>query len=189
MPSRLIRRSRPFIATKVSLSWWIWAVPWCWNGSRVSTRRAADKVHLCEAPLVEGAIAAAVEAAIGSDIKQVLARGADSKSSALGIVSNTSSVVSSNEQRTKTKDNRQKKPTDCSQSFRITRPSSGSIRYDSNPISVPNQVRNLTRDTEPARAESINQVATLGAPGTRTGYHSSRLWCGWGAGCICISRS
>ena len=46
-----------------------------------------DKVHLCEAPLVEGAIAAAVEAALGSDIKQVLALrtgGAGSKSSAIG---------------------------------------------------------------------------------------------------------
>jgi len=64
--------------------------------------------------------------------------GADSKSSAIGLVSSPSSVVSSNKGQ-QTKDNRQKKPTDCSQSFRITRPSSGSIRYDSNPISVPNQ--------------------------------------------------
>jgi len=63
-----------------------------------------------------------------------------------------------------TKDNRQKKPTDCPQSFRITRPSSGSIRYDSNPISVPNQGAELN-EAPNLRAESINQVATLGASG------------------------
>lgn len=50
-----------------------------------------DKVHLCEAPLVEGAIAAAVAAASGSDIQQVIAeaRGAlVAKATQLGVAHN-----------------------------------------------------------------------------------------------------
>ncbi|MCA9937233.1 MAG: PTS-dependent dihydroxyacetone kinase phosphotransferase subunit DhaM, partial [Anaerolineales bacterium] len=47
-----------------------------------------DRVHLCEAPLVEGAIAAAVQAAVGSSAAQVMAeaRGAlTAKRQQLGI--------------------------------------------------------------------------------------------------------
>jgi len=91
--------------------------------------------YLCEAPLVEGAIAAA-GGCYGSDIKVLAGTGgADSKSSAIKSVIRRQSSVAMNKGQ-QTKDNRQKKPTDCSQSFRITRPSSGS--HDSNPISVPN---------------------------------------------------
>jgi len=65
--------------------------------------------------------------AAGSDIKQVLAeaREALTAKAAIGYSQYTSSVAMNKGQQTK--DNRQKKPTDCSQSFRITRPSSGSI--------------------------------------------------------------
>lgn len=54
------------------------------------------KVYLCEAPLVEGAIAAAVAAAAGCDIEQVIAEARGSlaaKAAQLGVVSNPLSVI------------------------------------------------------------------------------------------------
>lgn len=125
-----------------------------------------DKVHLCEAPLVEGAIAAAVAVATGSDIEQVIAeaRGAlAAKAAQLSVVSSPLSVVSNNEKPTT---NQAQKPKEIRLTVRNrlglhARPAAQFVataaRFQSQI-----KVQNLTRGSEPVRAESINQVATLG---------------------------
>lgn len=119
-----------------------------------------DKVHLCEAPLVEGAIAAVVAAAARRDIQQVMAeaRGALlAKASQLGIVSSPPSVVNS-------------QVASPARELRITvsnrlglhaRPAAQFVttvaRFQSQIF-----VQNLSRGTDAVRGDSINQVATLG---------------------------
>ena len=115
---------------------------------------------------MEGAIAATVEAAIGSDIKQVLAEAREAlaaKAAQLGIVSSPSSVVSSNEQRTIDK-GQQTKEIRLTVRNRLGLHARPAAQFVTTATRFQSQirVRNLTRDTEPARAESINQVATLG---------------------------
>ncbi|MEH1954195.1 MAG: phosphoenolpyruvate--protein phosphotransferase [Nostoc sp.] len=120
------------------------------------------KVHLCEAPLVEGAIAAVVAAAAGMDIHQVMAeaRGALlAKATQLGLVSSPLSVV--------TPTTNVESPT---AEIRLivnnrlglhARPAAQFVataaRFQSQIL-----VRNLTRNTELVRGDSINQVTTLG---------------------------
>ena len=125
-----------------------------------------DNVHLLEAPLVEGAIAAAVEAAAGSNIEQVMAeaRGAlAAKATQLGVVSSPLSVVSSKEQRTTDEGHRTKelRLTVRNQLGLHARPAAQFVataaRFQSQIT-----VRNLTRGTEYVRSESINQLAMLG---------------------------
>ncbi|MEH1948178.1 MAG: phosphoenolpyruvate--protein phosphotransferase [Nostoc sp.] len=122
-----------------------------------------EKVYLCEAPLVEGAIAAVVAAAAGRDIHQVMAeaRGAlVAKATQLGVVSRPLSVVSPITTNIES-------PT---QEIRLVvsnrlglhaRPAAQFVataaRFQSQIL-----VRNLTRNTELVRGDSINQVTTLG---------------------------
>ncbi len=124
-----------------------------------------QKVYLCEAPLVEGAIAAVVAAAAGNNIQQVMAeaRGAlAAKATQLGGVSSTSSVVDS--------DIPASNPESPTQEIRLivsnrlglhARPAAQFVataaRFQSQIL-----VRNLTRNTQLVRGDSINQVTTLG---------------------------
>ncbi|NMG08469.1 phosphoenolpyruvate--protein phosphotransferase [Brasilonema sp. UFV-L1] len=126
-----------------------------------------SKVHLCEAPLVEGAIAAAVTAASGSNIQQVIAqaRGAlVAKATQLGV--NVSHIL--------------EETTDVSTSFVNEEQMTKEIRLTvRNPLGLHARpaakfvataarfqsqvkVRNVTKGTEAVRADSINQVSTLG---------------------------
>ncbi|MUG99333.1 HPr family phosphocarrier protein, partial [Scytonema sp. UIC 10036] len=128
------------------------------------TTEQQQKVHLCEAPLVEGAVAAAVAAASGSNIQQVMAeaRGAlTAKATQLGV--NTSpSFVSSQEQTT---NNQEQTTKEIHLTIRNrlglhARPAakfvSTAARFQSQIL-----VSNLTIGTAAVRADSINQVATL----------------------------
>ncbi|MDZ8235722.1 MAG: phosphoenolpyruvate--protein phosphotransferase [Nostoc sp. ChiQUE01a] len=124
-----------------------------------------QKVYLCEAPLVEGAIAAVVAAAAGNNIQQVMAeaRGAlVAKATQLGGVSSTSSVVDS--------DIPASNPESPTREIRLivsnrlglhARPAAQFVataaRFQSQIL-----VRNLTRNTQLVRGDSINQVTTLG---------------------------
>jgi multiphosphoryl transfer protein len=121
-----------------------------------------QKVHLCEAPLVEGAIAAVVAAAAGRDIHQVMAeaRGALlAKATQLGVISSISVVT----------------PTITA----IESPTREIRLIVSNPLGLHARpaaqfvataarfqsqvlVQNLTRNTQLVRGDSINQVTTLG---------------------------
>ncbi len=125
-----------------------------------------QKVHLCEAPLVEGAIAAVVAAAAGRDIHQVIAEAHGAllaKATQLGVVSRPLSLVSHN---TQAKTNIES-PT---REIRLivsnhlglhARPAAQFVataaRFQSQIL-----VQNLTRNTELVRGDSINQVTTLG---------------------------
>lgn len=123
-----------------------------------------EKVYLCEAPLVEGALAAVVAAAAGGDIQQVLteARGAlAAKAAQLGI-SSTETITALNPQTSN--------PELHTREIRLTltnrlglhaRPAAQFVATASR-FQSQIQVQNLTRNTEAVRGDSINQVATLG---------------------------
>lgn len=122
-----------------------------------------QKVYLCEAPLVEGAIAAVVAAASGRDIHQVMAeaRGALlAKATQLGLVSSSLSLL------TPTTTNLESPTPEIRLivSNRLglhARPAAQFVgtaaRFQSQIL-----VQNLTRNTELVRGDSINQVTTLG---------------------------
>ncbi|MHC5850022.1 phosphoenolpyruvate--protein phosphotransferase [Nostoc sp.] len=120
------------------------------------------KVHLCEAPLVEGAIAAVVAAAAGMDIHQVMAeaRGALlAKSTQLGLVSSPLSVV--------TPTTNVESPTAEIRlivSNRLGLHARPAAQFVATAARFQSQilVRNLTRNTGLVRGDSINQVTTLG---------------------------
>ncbi|MEH2009490.1 phosphoenolpyruvate--protein phosphotransferase [Nostoc sp.] len=121
-----------------------------------------QKVYLCEAPLVEGAIAAVVAAAAGGDIHQVIAeaRGALlAKATQLGVVSNTLSDV--------TPTTTQESPTPEIRlivSNRLGLHARPAAQFVATAARFKSQilVQNLTRNTELVRGDSINQVTTLG---------------------------
>ncbi|MGV0104185.1 phosphoenolpyruvate--protein phosphotransferase [Nostoc sp. DSM 114160] len=121
-----------------------------------------QKVYLCEAPLVEGAIAAVVAAAAGRDIHQVMAeaRGALlAKATQLGV-SSPLSVVSPTTTNTESP-TREIRLIVSNRLGLHARPAAQFVataaRFQSQIL-----VRNLTRNTELVRGDSINQVTTLG---------------------------
>ncbi|WP_375478957.1 phosphoenolpyruvate--protein phosphotransferase [uncultured Nostoc sp.] len=121
-----------------------------------------EKVFLCEAPLVEGAIAAVVAAAAGRDIHQVMAeaRGALlAKATQLGVSSPlsvvspiTTNIESPTPEIRLIVSNRLGLHARPAAQFVAT-----AARFQSQIL-----VRNLTRNTELVRGDSINQVTTLG---------------------------
>ncbi|MFB2881892.1 phosphoenolpyruvate--protein phosphotransferase [Floridanema aerugineum] len=136
-----------------------------------------QKVHLCAAPLVEGAIAAVVAAASGSNIEQVIAEAQGAlvaKASQLGItidLSNKEYIRQAGCLPHKS-DNAQPiaKLETVTQEIRLTinnrfglhaRPAA---QFVSVVARFPAQVwvQNLTKGTQFVRGDSINQVATLG---------------------------
>ncbi|MEH2122343.1 phosphoenolpyruvate--protein phosphotransferase [Nostoc sp.] len=124
-----------------------------------------QKVHLCEAPLVEGAIAAVVATAAGRDIHQVMAEAGGAllaKATQLGVVSRPLSVVSSNTPTTNGESPTPEIRLIVSNRLGLhARPAAQFVataaRFQSQIL-----VQNLTRNTELVRGDSINQVTTLG---------------------------
>lgn len=125
-----------------------------------------SKVRLCEAPLVEGAIAAAVQAAAGADIEQVLAeaRGAlAAKTAQLGMTQMPPSGICVGGQMTN--DQRQ-------QTTEIHLTIQNYLGLHARPaaklVAIAAQfqshitLQNLTSGSESVNAKSINQVVTLG---------------------------
>ncbi|MBF2063742.1 MAG: phosphoenolpyruvate--protein phosphotransferase [Calothrix sp. C42_A2020_038] len=139
-----------------------------------------DKIYLCEAPLVEGAIAAVVSAAAGCSIEQVLAeaRGAlIAKASQLGINISTSSISSVNQFQISQQPEQRfeeplKKSTPKHHTKEIRMAVSNRMGLHARPAAqfvatslrfqAQIKVKNLTKNTEYVRADSINQVAMLG---------------------------
>ncbi|MDZ8065532.1 MAG: phosphoenolpyruvate--protein phosphotransferase [Nostoc sp. DedQUE08] len=122
-----------------------------------------EKVYLCEAPLVEGAIAAVVAAAAGRDIHQVMAeaRGALlAKATQLDVISRPLSVVSpiTTNIESPTREIR------LIVSNRLGLHARPAAQFVATAARFQSQilVRNLTRNTELVRGDSINQVTTLG---------------------------
>ncbi|MEH1844911.1 MAG: phosphoenolpyruvate--protein phosphotransferase [Nostoc sp.] len=122
-----------------------------------------QKVYLCEAPLVEGAIAAVVAVASGKDIHQVMAeaRGALlAKATQLGVVSKPLSVVTS----TTTNIESPTPEIRLIVSNRLGLHARPAAQFVATAARFQSQilVQNLTRNTELVRGDSINQVTTLG---------------------------
>ncbi|QFS44129.1 PTS-Fru-EIIA, PTS system, fructose-specific IIA component [Nostoc sphaeroides CCNUC1] len=122
-----------------------------------------QKVYLCEAPLVEGAIAAVVAAAAGRDIHQVMAeaRGALlAKATQLGLVSSPLSLVTPTTTNVKlpTREIR------LIVSNRLGLHARPAAQFVATAAQFQSQilVQNLTRNTELVRGDSINQVTILG---------------------------
>lgn len=124
-----------------------------------------QKVYLCEAPLVEGAIAAVVAAAAGGNIQQVMAeaRGAlVAKATQLTGVSSPASVGDSDIPASNAESPRQEIRLTVSNRLGLhARPAAQFVataaRFQSQIL-----VQNLTRNTALVRGDSINQVTTLG---------------------------
>lgn len=120
-----------------------------------------DKVRLLDAPLVEGALAAAVEAAAGSDIEQVMAeaRGAlAAKAAQLQLELTCASPAAPEAQTLPVKEIR------LTIRNRLGLHARPAAQFVATAARFPSQirVRNLTRGTEFVSAQSINQLATLG---------------------------
>ncbi|MBE8968631.1 phosphoenolpyruvate--protein phosphotransferase [Nostocales cyanobacterium LEGE 12452] len=121
------------------------------------------KVYLCEAPLVEGAIAAVVAAAAGRDIHQVMAeaRGALlAKATQLGVVTRPLSLSTP----TTTNVESPTREIRVIVSNRLGLHARPAAQFVATAAQFQSQilVRNLTRNTELVRGDSINQVTTLG---------------------------
>ncbi|MEA5572580.1 phosphoenolpyruvate--protein phosphotransferase [Calothrix sp. UHCC 0171] len=127
------------------------------------TEAQRQNIHLCEAPLVEGAIAAVVSAAAGSNIEQVIAeaRGAlMAKASQLGI----NVPVTNSYEPAPTPGTSQTKEIHLAVSNRMglhARPAAQFVATAARFLAQI-KVRNITKKTEYVRADSINQVAMLG---------------------------
>ncbi|MBE9107782.1 phosphoenolpyruvate--protein phosphotransferase, partial [Nostoc cf. edaphicum LEGE 07299] len=122
-----------------------------------------EKVYLCEAPLVEGAIAAVVAAAAGRDIHQVMAeaRGALlAKATQLGVVTRPLSLVTP----TTTNVESPTREIRVIVSNRLGLHARPAAQFVTTAARFQSQilVQNLTRNTELVRGDSINQVTTLG---------------------------
>jgi phosphoenolpyruvate-protein phosphotransferase/dihydroxyacetone kinase phosphotransfer subunit len=120
-------------------------------------------VYLCEAPLVEGVFAAAVAAASGRNIEQVIAeaRGAlVAKATQLGVVA--LDVLSS--QQPVVRERQQAKEIRVIVRNPLGLHARPAAQFVSTAARFQSQitVQNLTKGTEPVRADSINQVTTLG---------------------------
>lgn len=121
-----------------------------------------QKVHLCAAPLVEGAIAAVVAAAAGSNIQQVIAEAQGAlvvKATQLGITSD----VSGNDQLITQLETPTRKIR-LSINNRLGLHARPVAQFVGTSARFQSQiwVQNLTRGTQLVRGDSINQVATLG---------------------------
>jgi phosphocarrier protein FPr len=121
-----------------------------------------DKIYLCDAPLVEGAIAATIAASTGKNIQEVLRETQGSllaKSHQLNLIAhplhhdsnNIDDTVPIKELRIQIK-NRLGLHARPAAQFVAT-----ACRFEAKI-----QVQNLTRNTEAVRGDSINQVGTLG---------------------------
>ncbi|HLO84966.1 MAG TPA: phosphoenolpyruvate--protein phosphotransferase [Nostocaceae cyanobacterium] len=125
-----------------------------------------QKVYLCAAPIVEGAIAATVAAANGRSIQQVIAEAQGSliaKTTHLGCVTGQPPIVTCPNQALFNAElpTREIKVTVNNRLGLHARPAAqfvGTVCRFQAQI----QVKNLTKKTEFVRADSINQVATLG---------------------------
>ncbi|AFZ56663.1 phosphoenolpyruvate--protein phosphotransferase [Anabaena cylindrica FACHB-243] len=123
-----------------------------------------EKIYLCAAPLVEGAVAATVAAAAGMNIQEVMAEanGAlGAKATQLGLDAHPILVVSSQPITNTEVATREIRLKVSNRLGLHARPSAQFVATASR-FQSQIQVQNLTRKTEAVRGDSINQVATLG---------------------------
>ncbi|PIG92337.1 phosphoenolpyruvate--protein phosphotransferase [Gloeocapsopsis sp. IPPAS B-1203] len=118
-----------------------------------------EKIHLCEAPFVEGAIAATISAASGNSITQVIAdaQGAlTAKATQLGI----NEAINNQQAQDSNSHIAQIQITVTNKLGLHARPAAKFVTTAAK-FQAQIEVRNITRNTNFVRADSINQVATL----------------------------
>lgn len=118
-------------------------------------------VHLCEAPLVEGALAAAVQASVGSDMEQVLeeARGA------LTVKANQLQLAPGGAEKVAEMPSATTKRAPQTLSLTVQNRLGLHARPAARFVSIANQFQadiRVKKGEQSASAKSINQVATLG---------------------------
>jgi phosphocarrier protein FPr len=123
-----------------------------------------QKVHLCAAPLVEGAIAATIAAAAGNNIQQVIAEAQGAliaKATQLGVVDHLTPYPSPLAERGEKQNTKEIRLTVSNRLGLHARPAARFVgcaaRFQSQV-----KVRNVTKGSDFVRADSINQVAMLG---------------------------
>jgi len=140
------------------------------------TEEQREKIYLCEAPLVEGAIAATISAAQLNSIEQVLAeaRGAlTAKAAQLGIDVISDTLISpQNPLLVNDREAKEHSRTDNPYTLQIQLTVANRLGLHARPAArfvttaakfqAQIRVRNVTRNTDFVQANSINQVATLG---------------------------
>ena len=125
-----------------------------------------EKVRLCEAPLVEGAIAAVVQAASGADIEQVIAEARaalTAKSSQLSGI-NSAPTQTNNKQQTTNNKQQITKEIQLTVQNQLGIHARPAAQFVTTAAQFQSQitVQNLTTNSNRASAKSINQVITLG---------------------------
>lgn len=123
-----------------------------------------EKIYLCAAPLVEGTVAAAVAAAAGKNIQEVITEAQGSllaKAGQLNIISTPLSVVNHQPVNSTEVSTREIRITVRNRLGLHARPAAQFVATASR-FQSQIRVQNLTRNTEAVRGDSINQVATLG---------------------------
>ncbi|MBE9235269.1 phosphoenolpyruvate--protein phosphotransferase [Anabaena aphanizomenioides LEGE 00250] len=123
-----------------------------------------EKIYLCAAPLVEGAISAVVAAAAGKNIQQVIteAQGAlIAKATQLNLVTSPLSDFSTPTGNTAAIPTQEIRLKITNRLGLHARPAAQFVATASR-FKSQIKVQNLTRNTEAVRGDSINQVATLG---------------------------
>ncbi len=123
-------------------------------------------VRLCEAPLVEGAIASAVAVASGGNIEQVIAQAREAlaaKAAQLGIVKhNNDDRKTDNIFKPDSEHKIQEIRLIIRNSFGLHARPAAKFVTTASQFQSQIRVRNITKKTEFVRADSINRVATLG---------------------------
>ncbi|BAY39227.1 phosphoenolpyruvate-protein phosphotransferase [Nostoc sp. NIES-2111] len=124
-----------------------------------------QKIHLCAAPLVEGAIAAVVAAAAGKNMQQVIAEAQGAlvaKASQLGITTDANPYVINTTSTAETSLTNKEIRLTINNRFGLhARPAAQFVSISAR-FGAQILVQNLTTGSPPVRGDSINQVATLG---------------------------
>ncbi len=118
-----------------------------------------EKVHLCAAPLVEGAIAAAVAAAAGKDIREIIAQAQEA------LLSKTAQLdIASIQEQSQTNAQTASKEIKLTVRNKLGLHARPAAKFVACATQFQSQikVRNLTKGSNFVRADSINQVTMLG---------------------------
>lgn len=121
-------------------------------------------VHLCSAPLVEGAIAAAVQISLGSPIEMVLSEAQHATLPKQSMITDTEPETAVQRSGTTTKEGKNHSATVkiVNQHGLHARPAARFVQNASNFISEIT-VKDLTNGRGPVSSRSLNAIATLGA--------------------------
>ncbi|MBC2709647.1 MAG: phosphoenolpyruvate--protein phosphotransferase [Desulfosarcina sp.] len=126
------------------------------------SEKQQGRIRLCEAPLVEGAVAAAVQAMVSNDIELVLAEARGALTAKTAQLKGAAPDMTVPAASTVATDAPKIRLTVCNRHGLHARPAARFVSTAGR-FQARISIQNLSRYTETANAKSINQVATLGA--------------------------